>query len=301
MKVVCILFLASLLWFGCSASAEQLDRTEGAPVVDERRDAELVFTEINRGFRDASAIDFTAGDERIYIVESGRNRLITLDTGGNRTDSVGSRGSGDSRFDRPSDIDATNGMRIYVADLQNNRVQLFDRRLAYLSTIKPPSDRQGVNPAFFSPAAVSVNAFDEIYVYDSDSETILKFDRNGRLQSLITLNSYDIELPLRALLAHEDQLFVLEAERGLIHELSSGGGYRGFTAGAPDVKAMYLKNRRIWALSSDSLYIISLSGRIEHTVSHNLTGPIRGVAVSRNRVYGLIPDALSAAVFRFDP
>jgi len=223
---------------------------------------------------------------------------LTLDPTGRRTDSLGSRGSGDYRFDRPSAIDATNGLRIYIADRQNNRIQLYDRRLSFLSTIKPPSDRQGINPVFFSPAAVSVNAFDDIHVYDADSDQILIFDRNGRYQSLIALNAFDIELPIRTLITHEDRLFLLENERGLIHELSSRGGYRGFTAGAPDVRAMFFRDQRIWAASAEKLYVINLEGRVERSMTHDFTETINGLAVSRNRIYILGPNGLSAADIR---
>ncbi|MCH8556178.1 MAG: hypothetical protein LAT84_00080 [Balneolia bacterium] len=297
MRIVLQLLMMAFGALACSGQAETSHIAEDENVssqVVERTDAELQFRTINSGFRSAVAIDYVSTDNSLFVVEQGRNRILRIDDRGVRTDSVGSRGLGDYRFDAPSSIDATNGLQIFVADRNNARVQVFERRLSYLSTITPPSDRQGINPVFFRPEAVTVNNFGDIFVYDAESEHLLKYDRNGRFQLSVSLSVFDLELPLRSIASFEDRLFLLEMGRGLFHEITAQGGYRGFAAASSGVRAFYVRGEKIWGATDTDLIVFNLNGRPLHRFTHNITADIQGIAVSRNQVYIITSGALKA-------
>lgn len=296
MRNILYLFVMFFFAVSCSGAAEtsQIVEEYNQTTDFSRSEADLQFSVISDGLRNAVSIDYVSTENSLYIVEQGRNRILKLTTGGIRTDSVGTRGSGDSRFDAPSSIDATNGLQVFVADRNNARIQVFERRLAYLSTITPPSDRQGINPVFFRPEAISVNSFGDIFVYDGESQQILKYDRNGRFQLVVSLSVFDLETPLRSIQSFEDRLYLLERDRGLIHEITAQGGYRGFSPASQGLKAMYIYEDQIWGVTNNDLIVFNLNGRPIHRYSHNVTGNVTGVAVSRSRVFILTANTLKS-------
>ncbi len=123
--------------------------------------------------------------DHIFVVESGKHRILKLNYDGDVVATLGGVGSGDYQFDRPIDVDATNGLQIYISDNRNMRVQIYDRRFRYLSSIKtevPFTNRQ------MKPTQIAVNDFDELFVFDEVSKSILKFDENGNY-----IDSFDLE------------------------------------------------------------------------------------------------------------
>ncbi|MCR9132324.1 MAG: hypothetical protein NXI08_07115 [bacterium] len=126
-----------------------------------------------------------ATQDHLFVVESGKHRILKLNYDGDVVATLGGLGSGDYQFDRPIDVDATNGLQIYISDNRNMRVQIYDRRFRYLSSIKtevPFTNRQ------MKPTQIVVNDFDELFVFDEVSKSILKFDENGNF-----VDSFDLE------------------------------------------------------------------------------------------------------------
>ena len=148
---------------GCAAAGGgSMQPENGTPEASGSASHEVPWPVLADGLRDAVAIDAVPGQNRIFVVELGRHRLLVLDGSGARIDSVGVRGRSDYRFDGPADVDATNGLQVFVTDRNNARIQRFDRRLSYLSTISPATQSSS-GAGFFRPGPVAVNAFGEIF------------------------------------------------------------------------------------------------------------------------------------------
>ncbi|WP_124245588.1 NHL repeat-containing protein [Cyclonatronum proteinivorum] len=243
------------------------------------------------GLRGAYAMDMVPGQNRIFIIEQGRHRLLVLDLQGRRVDSLGVRGRSNYRFDRPSAIDATNGLQLYIADRNNARIQLFDRRLSYLSTITPDSDRAGSND-FFRPGAVAVTAFGDVFAADSDAGALLRFDQNGRLQQRTDLRDTELMLPLRDLLVHDESLFVLESGRGLVHELGSQGSWRRFISGTEGSRAMAADQGGLWVANETELVRFSWQGRELLRAPHLLEEAPVALGIHENMLYLLTASKL---------
>jgi len=297
-KIIYLIALFGFTSLSCTGSQESStpEHLEHATmgVLDGKSDADLLFYALDGGYRNARSIDYVSSEDHLYIVEQGRNRFLRLTSDGLRIDSVGSRGVSDYRFDSPEYIDATNGFQIFIADKNNSRVQLFGRRLAYLSSIIPPSERQGINPVFFSPTAVTANTFGDVFIYDSESHHILKYDRNGRFQLSFPLSLFEVDLPLRALVSLEDRLYITEHDSGLMHILTTQGGYKGFAAGSEGLRGIYVRNERIWGVTADRILVFNTNGRLLHSFSHNINEPVQGIAVSSSRIFVLTSSSLSA-------
>ncbi len=126
-----------------------------------------------------------ATQDHVFLVESGKHRVLKLDYDGDVVATLGGLGTGDYQFDRPVDVDATNGLQIYISDYRNLRIQIYDRRFRFLSSIKtevPFTNRQ------MKPTQIVVNDFDELFVFDDVSKSILKFDENGNF-----VDSFELE------------------------------------------------------------------------------------------------------------
>ena len=134
--------------------------------------------------------------KKLYVVDSKNNRIKIFElTGGDNCprgtdeiindevcfdDDFGSSGSGDGRFDIPTDlaINPDNG-DIYVVDSENNRVQRFQSDGDFDNLEFGSSDNDD-DEYLGSPSAIAVHKkTDYIYVADSDTDSISVFDDDG--------------------------------------------------------------------------------------------------------------------------
>ncbi|HAW81792.1 MAG TPA: hypothetical protein DCX27_20055, partial [Balneola sp.] len=122
------------------------------------------------------ATSFTFGNDAIYIVEAGAHRVLKLGMDGKLIERYGKRGSGNYQFDNPVDIATTNGLKLFVSDKGNNRIQVFDKRWQYLSFISGNDrfqTRSEIRPAF-----LGVNKLGDVYFYDERSRTLGKYNED---------------------------------------------------------------------------------------------------------------------------
>lgn len=237
------------------------------------------------GLREAVAIDAVPGQNRIFIIEQGRHRLLVLDEEGLRLDSLGVRGRSDYRLDTPVSLDATNGLQLFISDRNNGRIQRYDRRLSYLSTVSP--DRSQDTQGFFRPGPIAVNTFGDLFVADTDSGELLWFDQNGRLQLRTDLRDTDMMLPLRSMIAQDDVLFVLESQRGLVHELGSQGSWRRFLAGTEGTQALAADRDGFWIMGPTELMLIGWQGSVLFRKNHGISDHATGIAAGRDALFVL--------------
>ncbi|MCA1801918.1 MAG: hypothetical protein LC662_05625 [Rhodothermaceae bacterium] len=214
---------------------------------------------IASGLNDASSLYITP-DNELFLVEAGANRILKLDKNGARLDSLGRMGFGDYRFDRPNDVDATNGLKIYVSDYNNHRIQIFDRRFQYLTTVNL-ADITGYGRAY-RPTRIAVNAFGELFVLGEEQESLLKFDRNGRFEFSIDLRSPGIrDMPV-SMVVVGDMIFLADPAGGIIHLVSDSGSYERFIGGMAPVYALAAYGGRVWAASGKIVYELDRRGRV---------------------------------------
>ncbi|MGB9753195.1 MAG: hypothetical protein ACPL89_13230, partial [Roseiflexus castenholzii] len=141
----------------------------------------------NNRFGNPISIAFD-GSGNIYVSDSGywgsdygNNRVQIFDSGGNHLATIGGGacGTGNMQLCWPRHI-AVYGNRLYVADADNHRVQIFDITIpsspAYAGTLGTGSPGAG-NNQFDTPQGVAVDA-SYIYVADTENHRVQVFDRN---------------------------------------------------------------------------------------------------------------------------
>jgi len=228
----------------------------------------------------------------IYLTERGKHRLLKLNQQGVRTDSIGSQGRGDYRFDRPVSVNATNGLKIYVADQNNQRVQIFDRRHQFLSTISA-DNIDGVSS--FRPDALTVSSTNDLFVYDSDRFKVYTFDNNGNQTGEINLRQFGIGNVNQVKFAGSD-LLLFDAGDGVIHRFRSDGSYINFISGFTGATAIFGTEQHIWALYSDR--IDQLTRRGSPVSTYPISEPLQSagdLVISGSQAYILTPSQLWTA------
>ncbi len=123
----------------------------------------------------------------IFVSDTGKNEIIKLDTLGKVIKSVGGYGWTESSFDNPADVFA-NTLNVYVSDKNNNRIQMFDKDLNYLSQFSTQSSNDD-RIAFRYPTGSAVSAQGDLFILDSDNNRILKYNMKGEFQ--LTIGGYD--------------------------------------------------------------------------------------------------------------
>lgn len=122
--------------------------------------------------------DITVGaDGRLYVVDSGNDRVVAIDSAGSVVFAFGGPGRGDAELDGPVGIGIDGKGRIHVADRGNQRIQVFAEDGSYLYPV--PLFVDGVR---VEPVDVAVNEEGtELFVTSADRHEIIVFDWKGNL------------------------------------------------------------------------------------------------------------------------
>jgi DNA-binding beta-propeller fold protein YncE len=103
---------------------------------------------------------------------------ITGQVGGIGEDSfiLGTEGTGDGEFDRPTDVAVASDGSVYVADLYNQRIQKFTSEGVFVSEWGTGGSGDG---EFMDPEGVAVAPDGSVYVADAGNHRIQKFTSEG--------------------------------------------------------------------------------------------------------------------------
>ena len=147
-----------------------------------------------------------AVDSENHIVVSSRNKLQWFTMDGKFVYATGSRGNGEMEFDRPGDIAIGQDKRIYVLDMNNNRVQIFNGDATYHNCFTFPKG-DGI------PDSLAINSEGNIYftnrkqncvqVFSPEGEFLFKFGKSGPVNTRGSLGS-----PMTIAIDNEDYVFV---------------------------------------------------------------------------------------------
>ncbi|MEQ8172739.1 MAG: serine/threonine-protein kinase [Candidatus Eremiobacterota bacterium] len=135
----------------------------------------------------------------IYVSERGNGRIQKFDSHGRFIARWGTKGSKDGEFNSPEGIAVDNKGYIYVADTGNHRIQKFDSHGRFIARWGTKGSKDGEfskicrsliklsisksrreDGEFFSPKGIAVDNKGYIYVTDSGTHRIQKFDSQGR-------------------------------------------------------------------------------------------------------------------------
>jgi DNA-binding beta-propeller fold protein YncE len=123
------------------------------------------------------AVD-THGD--VYVVDTGNSRVQKFDSNGKFLLTWGSHGNGDGQFNIETLLEGRiavdNAGNVYVADVDNHRIQKFDSQGVFLTKWGTEGDGDG---QFIEIADLAIDLQNNVYVVDYKNNTVQKFDQDG--------------------------------------------------------------------------------------------------------------------------
>lgn len=169
-------------------------------------------------FKESSALSVTQG-YNIYVSDTDKNEIYKFDNSGRQIGSIGGYGWDIEAFDEPIDIFAT-PLNIYVADKNNNRIQIFDRELNFLSLFKT-HENEAQEFSFSYPTCAAISTNGDLLILDSDNSRILKYDLNGNYLQQIgnyDAGSYKLNDPVKFSISRDGRIFVLDGNEIFIFD-----------------------------------------------------------------------------------
>lgn len=176
----------------------------------------------------------------------------------------GSTGSGEAQFRNPAQTDATNGLKIYVADAGNHRIQIFDRNLQRISVFESlqsspyASQQYGLTDRDrITPTKLHVAQNGQIYVYDSNAHTVRQIEPNGQLLAEIDLSIVQIK-HVSSITSTREMLWIYDRTEQLIHRFYLDGMVDGFLKLDQQVMAIREYEDQLYELSSNGIRVIDV-------------------------------------------
>jgi hypothetical protein len=228
----------------------------------------------------------------VAVVDAGTNSIIVYPRLDGEPLVVGGYGWTTTTFDTPTSV-ATDGLNIYVADFGNHRVQRFDRRLNFISSLSTRGTGE-TEAQFGYPVGVALSRQGDLFVLDSENLRVVKFTARStpeRTFGGIEQERGRLRRPLKIVVTEDDRVFVLEPDRVL--EFDSFGNFvRSVGEGVfRQASGCAWGEERLVVSSHDSLFWFDTAGRyvnvtpIHHLISSLPIGPVEDVAVTSNRLY----------------
>ncbi len=241
------------------------------------------------GLKNASSL-YAAPSGLLFIAETGKNRVLVVSSTGERVDSLGNTGPGNNQFDTPMDVDATNGLKIYVADYNNHRIQIYDRHFQYLTTIDKSSNYD--HDTDYEPTKLCVNNRGELFFYDDNSGDIVKYNSRGEYDQKFIALSDEISNPPSFMTTIDDQIYIGDPYQGVVHIISNDGRYIGFLGGVKNISGIAKGENRLWMITPGILKVFTANGQLIKAFNIGETNYIRGLAVYLNNIFFLTKDKL---------
>ncbi|MGB9595980.1 MAG: NHL repeat-containing protein [Candidatus Poribacteria bacterium] len=153
----------------------------------------------------------------ICVADSGNNRIVV----GN-IEIIGRFGWQVGEFDRPMDI-AFDGLRMYIADSGNNRIQRYstvERTFSIIAGEK--ADKSENLLGLYSPQGVAVDSKGNVFIVDTWNNRILKTDPLGRL-SMELGGSNRFNRPQGAMIDSSGNIYVCDTGNNRICKFDFSG------------------------------------------------------------------------------
>lgn len=181
--------------------------------------------------------------------------------------SYGSTGLGDGQFKTPQGVTTDQSGNIYVADLNNNRIEKFDSSGNFISKFGSYGSGDGL---FHAPTSVAVDKFGNIYVVDIGNYRVEKFDSSGNFISKFGTQGSDngqFMSPQGIAIDSSGNIYVVDLQN-LIQKFDSSGNFIS-KIGAPGtgtgqlnspVDLAFDNSGNMYVTNSGNSNIVELSG-----------------------------------------
>lgn len=256
--------------------------------------------------------DVAVSKQYIYVVDSGKHRVVAFDINGRYLFQFGGQGHKKGQLHYPVGIDVANG-KVYVADSGNHRVQIFDASGKFLKAFPVRRKNKKIRPI----DVLMDTGKQELYVTGSDNHRVMVFKPGGTLKRHWGGNGLAKgEFRYPATLAHmtDDRIAVVDVLNSRVQIFDRQGKFSLQVAGwgvlpgqvfrpkgvAVDkqgrvyISDSYLNLVQVFAETGRFLYVLGSKG-----TPYKLSTAV-GMAIGNNRLYVTEMLGNKVRVFRLD-
>jgi hypothetical protein len=244
----------------------------------------LSYAPLATGFIRISDL-FVATSGAIYVADAGRHHVIRVAPIGARVDSIGGRGMGSVQFDGPTHVDAGNELKIFISDIGNRRISMFDRRWQHLGHLD-------LRPERYEPGAMVQTPAGELIFWDIESQRLRKIRADLQTDSFFNPDVSEITHAIHTIMYHNGILYLIEGNTGLLHRFSVEGRKLGVISAGAVVLDSAILDAELLLLTSFGLIRMQPSGELTQLHRFAERAKILRVAADGNVVYIATSNAL---------
>lgn len=226
----------------------------------------------------------------IYVIDSITEELMRYDTLGVELESTGGYGWENDSFDEPNDVFST-PLNVFVCDFNNHAVKQYDRDLNFIFTLFTRDE--GGDAAFGYPISCATSNLGDLYVLDSETPAVLKFDFFGTYD--LSFGTYDygeyaLDDPTEIAVTSGNRIIVLDTDRLLFFD-SFGTGL--FIQPLPQVmEDVSVVDDYITVTSTESIFFSRYTGTTMQyskivLEDFEISDPLVSSAIYRGKLYVL--------------
>ncbi len=198
----------------------------------------------------------------IYVADTGDDLLMRFSPAGDSTGEVGGYGNGDYQFDMPYDVCADNGVEIYVADYNNNRIVRFDRTLANVASLSTNQSNDD-SKRFGYPSGVAISRLGDLFICDDENIRVMKVNTFSTVER--TFGGYGdgagtLTMPRQVSIGPNDDVYV--SDKGRVAVYDNFGNYLGSIGEGTleNPTGIGIGDGILGVCDSDKLYFFKLDG-----------------------------------------
>ena len=206
----------------------------------------------------AKPMDITANSSFTYVSDTNNKRVVVFDTGGNLLFSFGEDGSGKGQFKFPYGISTDEQGRVFVADLYNGNISIFDEKGKFIDYFaqKTLTDKKISSPAALRIIDKKVYITDiqtnKAYVFDLDGKLLLEVGKPGTEQG-------EFNAPNAITADEEGKIYVVDTGNQRVQIFDSKGKFIKIVNGSNEGKgeSIFVNPRGIAIDQRGIMYVVS--------------------------------------------
>ncbi|MEH7253358.1 6-bladed beta-propeller [Neobacillus niacini] len=235
-------------------------------------------------------MDVTKIDELIYVSDTSNKQIQVFDQSGTSVFKFGKEGSKEGEFKFPYGIAGDKAGKIYVADMYNGNISIFDSKGKF---IKYFEDKDKL---LNSPGGLRI--FDEkLFVTDIKANKLYVFKLNG--EKVMEIGGAGVEegkfiAPNAVTVDHDDQIYITDSGNNRVQVFDKDGKFIKIINGSPDGKGdpTFLNPRGVAVDSKGNVFVVN-------NLAHNILGfdkdgnqkyELGGMGTENNQLY--LPNGL---------
>lgn len=203
-------------------------------------------------------MDVAITNEFMYVTDTTLKKVHVFNLDGDQLFTFGEGGSDPGQFDFPYGISVDIDGKIYVADMYNSQISIFDKNGDFIDYFAYEYSENGT---FISPAGLRI-INETVYVTDVDANKVFVFDLQGQL--LLEVGEEGMEegqlLAPNAVTADEvGNIFVVDTVNDRIQMFDDEGNFIRVIDGSKNEndQSVLLNPRGIGINSKGSIYVVS--------------------------------------------